>query len=49
MKEIAKIEAQFLELDVKVELSEIESRLEQLINKYKVAPEEARRNVISLS
>jgi replication factor A1 len=49
MKEIAKqIEARFLELGVKVELSEIESRLEQLVNKFKVAPEEARRNVISL-
>jgi replication factor A1 len=49
MKEIAKqIEARFLELGVKVELSEIESKLEQLVIKFKVAPEEARRNVISL-
>jgi replication factor A1 len=37
-----------LELGVKVELSEIESRLEQLINKFKVPPEEARRNVINV-
>jgi replication factor A1 len=49
MKDIAaKIEARFLELGVKVELSEIESRLEQLINKFKVPPEEARRNVINV-
>jgi replication factor A1 len=49
MKEIAKqIEARFLEMGVEVELSEIESRLEQLINKFKVPPEEARRNVINL-
>lgn len=49
MKEIAKqIEARFLELGVKVELSEIENRLEQLINKFKVPPEEARRNVINV-
>ncbi len=49
MKEIAKqIEARFLELGVKVELSEIESRLEQLVNKFKVAPEEARKTVINL-
>ncbi len=48
MKEIAKqIEARFLELGVKVELSEIESNLDQLINKFKVPPEEARRNVIN--
>ncbi len=49
MKDIAaKIEARFLELGVKVELSEIENRLEQLINKFKVPPEEARRNVINV-
>ncbi|MCE8422706.1 MAG: replication factor A [Candidatus Methanoperedens sp.] len=48
MKEIAKkIEARFLELGVKVQTSEIETRLEQLINKFKVPPEEARRNVIN--
>ncbi|MBU4374303.1 MAG: replication protein A [Euryarchaeota archaeon] len=49
MKEIAKqIEARFLDLGVKIELSEIEPRLEQLINKFKVPPEEARRNVINI-
>jgi replication factor A1 len=49
MKEIAKqIEARFSELGVKVELSEIESKLEQLVIKFKVSPEEARRNVINL-
>ena len=49
MKEIAKqIEARFMELGVKVELSEIESRLEQLVSKFKVAPEEARKTVINL-
>jgi replication factor A1 len=48
MKEIAtKIEARFLEMGVKVQLSEIETRLDQLINKFKVPPEEARRNVIN--
>ncbi|MCZ7394106.1 MAG: replication factor A [Candidatus Methanoperedens sp.] len=48
MKEIAKqIEARFMELGVKVETSEIESSLDQLINKFKVPPEEARRNVIN--
>ncbi len=48
MKEIAKqIEARFMELGVKVEISEIESSLDQLINKFKVPPEEARRNVIN--
>ncbi len=48
MKETAtKIEARFSELGVKVQLSEIETRLDQLINKFKVPPEEARRNVIN--
>jgi len=48
MKEIAKqIEARFLELGVKVQTSEIEEKLEQLINKFKVPSEEARRNVIN--
>ncbi len=48
MKEIAtKIEARFCELGVKVQPSEIETRLDQLINKFKVPPEEARRNVIN--
>ena len=46
MIEIAKqIEARFLELGVKVETSEINTMLDQLINKFKVPPEEARRNV----
>ncbi len=49
MKEIAKqIETRFLQLGIKVEPGEIENKLEQLVNKYKVAPEEARRNVINL-
>ncbi|NJD77504.1 MAG: replication factor A [Candidatus Methanoperedens sp.] len=48
MKEIAtKIEARFCELGVKVQPDEIETRLDQLINKFKVPPEEARRNVIN--
>ncbi|VVB95506.1 Uncharacterised protein [uncultured archaeon] len=48
MKEIAtKIEARFCELGVKVQQTEIETRLDQLINKFKVPPEEARRNVIN--
>ncbi len=48
MKEIAKqIEARFLELGVKVQTGEIENKLEQLVNQYKVPPEEARRNVIN--
>ena len=48
MNEIAtKIEARFSELGVKVQTSEIETRLDQLINKFKVPPEEARRNVIN--
>ncbi len=48
MKEIAtKIEARFSELGIKVQPSEIETRLDQLINKFKVPPEEARRNVIN--
>ncbi|MFZ3058564.1 MAG: replication factor A [Candidatus Methanoperedens sp.] len=48
MKQIAKqIEARFMELGIKVETSEIESSLDQLINKFKVPPEEARRNVIN--
>ncbi len=49
MKETAKqIEASFAKHGVKVELSEIEPRLEQLINRFKVPPEEARRNVINI-
>jgi replication factor A1 len=48
MSEITKqIEARFLELGVKVETSEIDTKLDQLINKFKVPPEEARRNVIN--
>lgn len=48
MKEIAtQIEARFTELGVKVELSEIETRLNKLISEFKVPVEEARRNVIS--
>ncbi|MCZ7382358.1 MAG: hypothetical protein O8C64_12415, partial [Candidatus Methanoperedens sp.] len=48
MKQIAKqIEARFMEVGIKVETSEIESSLDQLINKFKVPPEEARRNVIN--
>ncbi len=48
MNEIAtKIEARFSELGVKVQPGEIEIRLDQLINKFKVPPEEARRNVIN--
>ncbi len=44
---VTKIEARFSELGIKVQPSEIESRLDQLINKFKVPPEEARRNVIN--
>ena len=48
MSDIAtKIEARFSELGIKVQPSEIETRLDQLINKFKVPPEEARRNVIN--
>jgi replication factor A1 len=48
MKEIAKqIEARFLELGVKIPASEIETQLNQLVTKFKVPPEEARRNVIN--
>jgi replication factor A1 len=48
MSDIAtKIEARFTELGIKVQLDEIETRLDQLINKFKVPPEEARRNVIN--
>lgn len=48
MSEITtQIEARFQELGVKVEKSEIEAKLDQLINKFKVPPEEARRNVIN--
>lgn len=48
MNEIARrIEARFSELGVKVQTSEIETRLDQLINKFKVPQEEARRNVIN--
>jgi len=47
MSEITRqIEARFLELGVKVETSEIEAKLEQLINKFRSAGE-ARRNVIN--
>ena len=42
-----RIEARFSELGVKVQTSEIETRLDQLINKFKVPQEEARRNVIN--
>ncbi|MCX9082481.1 MAG: replication factor A [Candidatus Methanoperedens sp.] len=46
MNEItAQIEARFLELGVKVETGEIDTMLDQLINKFKVPAEEARRNV----
>jgi replication factor A1 len=44
----SKIEARFMELGVKVQLNEIETRLDQLINKFKVPPDEARRNVINV-
>lgn len=48
MQEIVKqIETRFMELGVKVQTSEIESKLDQLINKFRVPPEEARRNVIN--
>ena len=42
-----KIVARFTELGIKVQPDEIETRLDQLINKFKVPPEEARRNVIN--
>jgi len=42
-----KIVARFMELGIKVQPDEIETRLDQLINKFKVPPEEARRNVIN--
>lgn len=48
MSETSKqIEARFLELGVKVDTGEINTMLDQLINKFKVPPEEARRNVIN--
>lgn len=48
MSDITKqIEARFLELGVKVETIEIDEKLDQLINKFKVPPDEARRNVIN--
>ncbi|MGB8217352.1 MAG: replication factor A [Candidatus Methanoperedens sp.] len=48
MKEIAKqIEARFLELGVKIPASEIETQMNQLVTKFKIPPEEARRNVIN--
>lgn len=48
MSDIAtKIEARFSEMGIKVQIGEIETRLDQLINKFKVPPEEARRNVIN--
>src|SRR5659263_266104 len=48
MSEITKqLEARFLELGVKVETNEIDIKLDQLINTFKVPPEEARRNVIN--
>ena len=48
MSEITKqIEARFLEMGVKVETGEIDKMLDQLINKFKVPPEEARRNVVN--
>jgi len=42
-----KIVSRFTELGIKVQPEEIETRLDQLINKFKVPPEEARRNVIN--
>ncbi len=48
MSDIAtKIGARFTELGINVQPEEIETRLDQLINKFKVPPEEARRNVIN--
>ncbi len=48
MSDITKqIEARFLELGIKIETTEIDAKLDQLINKFKVPPEEARRNVIN--
>ncbi|MBE0520658.1 MAG: replication factor A [Candidatus Methanoperedenaceae archaeon] len=48
MKEIAtQIEARFAEMGVKVEIKDIETRLNRLINEFKVPAEEARRNVIN--
>lgn len=48
MKEIAKqIEARFLELGVKIRASEIETQLNELVTKFKIQPEEARRSVIN--
>lgn len=48
MKEIAKdIQARFKEKDVQVELDEIETRLDALINEFRVPEEEARRSVVN--
>lgn len=48
MNEITKqIETRFSELGVRVETREIETMLDQLINKFKVPNDEARRNVIN--
>jgi replication factor A1 len=48
MSDIAtQIEARFSEMGIKVQPEEIETRLDQLIKKFKVPPEEARRNVIN--
>ncbi len=48
MNEIAEqIVTRFSELGVKIETGEIDARLDQLINRFKVPPEEARRNVIN--
>lgn len=48
MKDIAKdIQARFKEKDVQVELDEIETRLDALINEFRVPEEEARRSVVN--
>ncbi len=48
MSDITKqIEARFQELGISLQTNEIETRLDQLINKFKVPPEEARRNVVN--
>ena len=46
--EIAKqIEERFSQMDINIPTSEIESRLEKLVNEFKVPPEEARRSVVN--
>ncbi len=48
MKDIAtKIESRFSELGINIKPIDIETRLDQLVSKFKVPPEEARRNVIN--